>query len=167
MNREETSLTAALRAVPGVADAELAADTAEGVRVRLAPEADPTDVAAAVRDVLAHHGLRGRMAPPQARIEPAGPPPPPSESATILPGPGLLQTTLIQEEPVEAEPPAPEEEPAPPVAASLTKPEPDQTPTEPDDEPPVAVSEVAQPMAAVAGEVLPPDEAPATSRAAR
>ena len=105
MNREETSLTAALRAVPGVADAELAADTAEGVRVRLAPEADPTDVAAAVRDVLADYGLRGRMAPPQARIEPAGPPPPPPESATILPGPGLLQTTLIQQEPVEDERP--------------------------------------------------------------
>ena len=49
MNREETSLAAALRAVPGVADAELAADTAEGVQVRLAPDADPTDVAAAVR----------------------------------------------------------------------------------------------------------------------
>ena len=94
MNREAEDLTAALRDLPGVADAELASDTAEGVRVRLSAEADPTDVAAAVRDVLAHYGLKGRMAPPQARIEPAGPPPPPVE-ATILRGPGLLQTTLI------------------------------------------------------------------------
>jgi hypothetical protein len=106
MNREVDDLTAALRALPGVADAELADDTAEGVRVRLSSEADPTDVAAAVRDVLAHYGLKGKMAPPQARIEPAGPPPPPPESATILPGPGLVQTTIIPEqepEPAEAE----------------------------------------------------------------
>ncbi len=94
MNRD-VDVTAALRSLPGVADAELAADTAEGVRVRLSANADPTDVAAAVRDVLAEYGLKGRMAPPQARIEPRGPPPPPVESATILPGPGLVQTTLI------------------------------------------------------------------------
>ncbi|MGI9647414.1 MAG: hypothetical protein ACR2OI_02735 [Acidimicrobiia bacterium] len=102
MNREVDDLTAALRALPGVADAELADDTAEGVRVRLSSEADPTDVAAAVRDVLADYGLKGKMAPPQARIEPSGPPPPPPESATILPGPGLVQTTIIPDQ--EAEP---------------------------------------------------------------
>ena len=123
MNREVDDLTAALRALPGVADAELADDTAEGVRVRLSAEADPTDVAAAVRDVLAHYGLKGKMAPPQARIEPTGPPPPPPESATILPGPGLVQTTLIPEH-LPAEDPAPQadlpepelpaKEPAPP-----------------------------------------------------
>ena len=101
MNREVDDLTEALRALPGVADAELAEDTAEGVRVRLSADADPTDVAAAVRDVLADHGLKGKMAPPQAHIEPSGPPPPPSESATILPGPGLLQTTLIPGERVD------------------------------------------------------------------
>jgi len=94
MNREADDLAEALRELPGVADAELAADSAEGVRVRLAADADPTDVAAAVRDVLAEHGLKGKMAPPQAHIEPLGPPPPPP-SATILPGPGLVQTTLI------------------------------------------------------------------------
>lgn len=94
MNREVDDLTEALRDLPGVADAELAADSAEGVRVRLSADADPTDVAAAVRDVLAEHGLKGKMAPPQAHIEPSGPPPPPP-SATILPGPGLVQTTLI------------------------------------------------------------------------
>lgn len=103
MNREEADLTAALRAVPGVEDAELADDTAEGVRVRLSPEADPSDVAAAVRDVLAHYGLRGRMAPPQARIEPTGPPPPPPERGASRPGPRLVQTTILPEpvEPVE------------------------------------------------------------------
>lgn len=104
MNREVDDLTEALRDLPGVADAELAADSAEGVRVRLSADADPTDVAAAVRDVLAEHGLKGKMAPPQAHIEPSDPPPPPP-SATILPGPGLVQTTLIpgeiSEEPVD------------------------------------------------------------------
>ena len=104
MNREVDDLTEALRDLPGVADAELAADSAEGVRVRLSADADPTDVAAAVRDVLAEHGLKGKMAPPQAHIEPSAPPPPPPY-ATILPGPGLVQTTLIpgeiSEEPVD------------------------------------------------------------------
>lgn len=118
MNREVDDLTEALRAVPGVADAELARDTAEGVRVRLSAEADPREVAARVRDVLAHHGLKGRMAPPQARIEPPGPPPPPPESATILPGPGLVQTTLIPEEPA-ADPADVAEEPEPEPADAI------------------------------------------------
>jgi hypothetical protein len=132
MNREVDHLTAALRAVPGVADAELAADTAEGVRVRLSAEADPTDVAAAVRDVLAEYGLKGKMAPPQARIEPPGPPPPPAESATILPGPGLLQTTLIPGEAVET-PEGPDE-----METFIRAPE----PTPPRDEPPPVPPEV-------------------------
>ena len=126
MNREVDDLTEALRAVPGVADAELAADTAEGVRVRLSADADPTDVAAAVRDVLADHGLKGKMAPPQARIEPAGPPPPPSESAKILPGPGLMQTTLIPGERVE--------QPADELGAFMRAPEPVARPEEPEAE---------------------------------
>ena len=102
MNREVDDLTAALRALPGVADAELADDTAEGVRVRLSSEADLTDVAAAVRDVLAHYGLKGKMAPPQARIEPSGPPPPPAGAATIPPGPRLVQTMIVPEQEAEA-----------------------------------------------------------------
>lgn len=129
MNREADDLTAALRGVPGVADAELAADTAEGVRVRLSADADPTDVAAAVRDVLAEHGLKGKMAPPQARIEPAGPPPPP-ESTTIRPGPRLVQTTLIPGE--MADQPADQMEtfirPPGPVAAPVQLPEPEPIP---------------------------------------
>jgi len=126
MNREVDDLTEALRAVPGVADAELAADSAEGVRVRLSSDADPTDVAAAVRDVLADYGLKGKMAPPQARIEPAGPPPPPSESATILPGPGLVQTTLIPGELVE--------QPADELGAFMRAPESVARPEEREDE---------------------------------
>jgi hypothetical protein len=126
MNREVDDLTEALRAVPGVADAELAADTAEGVRVRLSADADPTDVAAAVRDVLADHGLKGKMAPPQARIEPAGPPPPPAESATILPGPGLVQTTLIPG--TRIDPPADE------LETFMRAPEPVARPEEPEPE---------------------------------
>ncbi|MDH3607032.1 MAG: hypothetical protein OER12_08545 [Acidimicrobiia bacterium] len=105
MNRD-IDVTAALRSLPGVADAELAEDTAEGVRVRLSADADPTDVAAAVRDVLAEYGLKGRMAPPQARIEPTGPPPPPAEAVAALTGPRLVQTTIIPE--AEPEPAADE-----------------------------------------------------------
>jgi len=138
MNREAHDLTEALRAVPGVADAELADDTAEGVRVRLSADADPTDVAAAVRDVLADHGLKGKMAPPQARIEPAGPPPPPAESATILPGPGLVQTTLIPG--TRVDPPADELETfmrAPEPVARPEEPEPEQEEEIAEDEEPV------------------------------
>ncbi|MBT8192787.1 MAG: hypothetical protein KJP22_05240 [Acidimicrobiia bacterium] len=138
MNREVDDLTEALRAVPGVADAELAADTAEGVRVRLSADADPSDVAAAVRDVLAAHGLKGKMAPPQARIEPAGPPPPPSESATILPGPGLVQTTLIPREPVE--------QPPDELGTFMRSPEPVARPEEPETGP--AIEEDEEPLEA-------------------
>jgi hypothetical protein len=126
MNREVADLTEALRGLPGVADAELAADSAEGVRVRLLADADPTDVAAAVRDVLAEHGLKGKMAPPQAHIEPAVPPPPPP-SATILPGPGLVQTTLIPGEIIE--------EPADDLDAFMRSPEPVARPAEQSPEP--------------------------------
>ncbi|MDH3538790.1 MAG: hypothetical protein OEP52_02245 [Acidimicrobiia bacterium] len=125
MNREAADLTEALRGLPGVADAELAADSSEGVRVRLSADADPTDVAAAVRDVLAEHGLKGKMAPPQAHIEPSGPPPPPS--ATILPGPGLVQTTLIPGEIIE--------EPADDLDEFMRTPEPVGRPSEPPSEP--------------------------------
>jgi hypothetical protein len=135
MNREAADLTEALRGVPGVADAELAPDSAEGVRVRLSADADPTDVAAAVRDVLAEHGLKGKMAPPQAHIEPSGPPPPPT--ATILPGPGLVQTTLIPGGKVEE--PADDD-----LGAFMRPPEPVARPAEQSPEPdPVEMAEAA------------------------
>lgn len=153
MNREVDDLTAALRALPGVADAELADDTAEGVRVRLSAEADPTDVAAAVRDVLAHYGLKGKMAPPQARIEPTGPPPPPAESATILPGPGLVQTTIIPEddsresEPIQTEPTPPD-----PMGEFIRAPQPASRPPQ---------AETAQALAVPeSDEELSPERAP-------
>lgn len=132
MTSEAQDLTAALRAIPGVADAEVASETAEGVRVRLASDADPTDVAAAVRDVLAGHGLKGRMAPPQARIEPLGPPPPPVAMATRAAlGPRLVQTTI---EPADDRPELPSSEAAeseveipPPPQSTVVGP----TPSEP------------------------------------
>lgn len=72
-------LAAALREIPGVEDAEIGAEEAEheGVRVRLTSDADPNAVAEAVRAILADRGLRSRMAPPRARVEPSSAPPPP------------------------------------------------------------------------------------------
>ena len=95
MTQESTDLKAALRAIPGVADAEVSDGFAEGVRIRLTADADPTEVSGMVRDVLAGRGLRGKMAPPQDHVEPSGPPPPPAESAKILAGPGLVPTSLL------------------------------------------------------------------------
>ncbi len=95
MTEEPEELKAALRAIPGVADAEVSEGFADGVRIRLAADADPAEVSGMVRDVLAGRGLRGKMAPPQDHVEPAGPPPPPAESAKILAGPGLVPTSLI------------------------------------------------------------------------
>ena len=95
MTDDSAELKAALRAIPGVADAEVSDLFAEGVRIRLAADADAAEVSGMVRDVLAGRGLRGKMAPPQDHVEPSGPPPPPAESARILAGPGLVPTTLI------------------------------------------------------------------------
>jgi hypothetical protein len=95
MTEDSADLKAALRAIPGVADAEVSDGFAEGVRIRLKADADATEVSGMVRDVLAGRGLRGKMAPPQDHVEPSGPPPPPAESAKILAGPGLVPTSLI------------------------------------------------------------------------
>ena len=95
MTRESADLKAALRAIPGVADAEVSDGFADGVRIRLTADADSTEVSGMVRDVLAGRGLRGKMAPPQDHVEPGGPPPPPAESARILAGPGLVPTSLL------------------------------------------------------------------------
>jgi len=82
-----TELAAALRAIPGVEDAEIGAEEAEheGVRVRLTSDADPNAVAEAVRAILADRGLRSRMAPPRARVEPSSAPPPPFPVAGMDP----------------------------------------------------------------------------------
>ena len=95
MTQEADDLKTALRAIPGVADAEVSEGFAEGVRVRLAADADPSEVSSMVRDVLAGRGLRGKMAPPQDHVESSGPPPPPAETAKILAGPGLVPTSLL------------------------------------------------------------------------
>ncbi|HSM02602.1 MAG TPA: hypothetical protein VK960_09235 [Acidimicrobiia bacterium] len=53
-----------LRALPGVADAEVDSDdgSPSGIRVRLHPDADPDRVGAEVQQVLASHGIRSRVA---------------------------------------------------------------------------------------------------------
>jgi hypothetical protein len=117
----EAELVVELLAIPGVADADVAPDSAEGVKVTLAQGADATGVAAAVRDVLARHGLRSRMAPPRERIVPDVPPPPPIPF-NVVPGPGLVQATIIPPREQVAQPaerpepelgPEPEPEPEP------------------------------------------------------
>lgn len=89
-----------LRRIPGVADADVAPDSPEGVKVTLSYGADATGVAAAVRDVLSHHGLRSKMVPPRTNLVPDEPPPPPGSASNVLPGPGLVTTTIL--------PPAPQ-----------------------------------------------------------
>lgn len=75
----QVELASALRSIPGVEDAEVGDEGGdrEGVRVRLAADADPNAVAEAVRAMLADRGLRSRMAPPRVRVEPTAAPPPP------------------------------------------------------------------------------------------
>ena len=94
MTGPRNDLAAALRSIPGVADAEIddAADDFEGVRVRLEGDADAAAVSEAVQRLLAAQGLRTRMAPPRGPMEPEAPPPPPEPSgATVLPGPGWVE----------------------------------------------------------------------------
>lgn len=69
-----------LRAVPGVAEVELQGpdEAPSTVRLRLEPSADPRAVQDEVMRVLSDSGLRPRLAPPRARLQPVAPPPPPS-----------------------------------------------------------------------------------------
>jgi hypothetical protein len=69
-----------LRAVPGVAEVELQGPSGAPslVRLRLEPSADPRAVQEEVQRVLGDSGLRPRLAPPRARLQPVAPPPPPS-----------------------------------------------------------------------------------------
>ncbi len=73
-----------LLAVAGVADAEVDGpeDTPSGVRVRLAPEADPEIVGQAVQRILSSHGVRSRVGPPF--VEATGPPPPPGAPGEVV-----------------------------------------------------------------------------------
>ena len=69
-----------LRAVPGVAEVELQGpdEAPSTVRIHLEPSADPRAVLDEVQRVLGDSGLRPRLAPPRARLQPVAPPPPPS-----------------------------------------------------------------------------------------
>ncbi len=69
-----------LRAVPGVAEVELQGpdEAPSAVRLRLEPGADPRAVLDEVQRVVGDSGLRPRLAPPRARLQPVAPPPPPS-----------------------------------------------------------------------------------------
>lgn len=79
------TLQQALRAVPGVAAAELdrSVEASSGVVVRLDPDADPVVVGAEVRRVLAEHGLTSRLAAQDEADQPA-------ESPRILAAPADL-----------------------------------------------------------------------------
>ena len=81
--RALTDVQEALKAVDGVAEAvvEESDGSPVGVRVELEIGADERVVASSVQDILSSHGLRSRLAPPRSRLEPLGPPPPP----TVLP----------------------------------------------------------------------------------
>lgn len=72
-----------LLSIPGIAGAEFEGDSAtpEGVRVQLAPGADPDRVGREVRRVLAGHGMRSQMTAPA--VAPKQPPPPPEPLAVL------------------------------------------------------------------------------------
>lgn len=81
-----------LRAVPGVAEVEFQGpeEAPSLVRVRLEPSADPRAVQEEVQRVLGDSGLRPRLAPPRARLQPVAPPPPPSPDEEDLEEEGSL-----------------------------------------------------------------------------
>lgn len=72
-----------LLSIPGIAGADFEGDpsTPDGVRVQLAPGADPDRVGREVRRVLAGHGMRSQMTAPA--VAPRQPPAPP-EPRTVL-----------------------------------------------------------------------------------
>jgi len=85
----ESNLRDELLQLPGVAEAEVdeSGDSASGVRVRLAPDADARLVGAEVQRVLAAHGMRSRVTGADEKTEPeessgdAAPVPPPAIEA--------------------------------------------------------------------------------------
>jgi hypothetical protein len=95
------SLRDELLALPGVAAVELDGEGAapSGVRVRLAPEADPERVGLEVQRVLASHGMRSRVddsavaEPPPLPLAPPAPPPL-EEPAPLPPGPPAAAVAL-------------------------------------------------------------------------
>lgn len=94
------SLRDELLALPGVAAVELDGEGAapSGVRVRLAPDADPERVGLDVQRVLAAHGMRSRV-DDSAVAEPlplplAPPAPPPEEPVPAPPAPPAVSVAL-------------------------------------------------------------------------
>jgi hypothetical protein len=72
-----------LLSIPGIAGAEFEGDpsTPDGVRIQLAPGADPDAIGLEVKRVLAGHGMRSQMTAPA--VAPRVPPPPP-EPRTVV-----------------------------------------------------------------------------------
>jgi hypothetical protein len=92
-----------LLAVPGIAGAEVESDQGvAGVRVQLAVGADPDEVGAAVRRILAHHGMRPATAEP-GESGPDGPPPPPGAPGSVVSFP-LVGEHAVAEAAAESEP---------------------------------------------------------------
>jgi len=83
------SLRDELLGLPGVAEVELDGESGapSGVRIRLAPDADPDEVGLEVQRVLAAHGMRSRVdgspaaPPPLPPLPPLPPVAPPEEEA--------------------------------------------------------------------------------------
>jgi hypothetical protein len=92
-----------LLAVPGIAGAEVgSAQGVAGVRIQLAVGADPDEVGAAVRRILALHGMRSTdVAPAESGTE--GPPPPPGAPGSVVSFP-LVGEHAMADETVDAEP---------------------------------------------------------------
>ena len=130
------SIREELLSIVGIADAALdgEAPLPEGVKVQLAPGADPDEVGREVARVLAGHGMRSRMVVPG--VAPHAAPPPPAPRTVI----NLAEFDQFGAEPAAAdaesgeddatgeadrldqpenEPPAPAEEAAPPAAAPV------------------------------------------------
>ncbi len=70
----------AILALEGVAEAtfEEADGNPVGIMLELESGADERLVASEVQTVLSSYGLRSRLAPPRTKLEPVGPPPPPT-----------------------------------------------------------------------------------------
>lgn len=112
-----------LRALPGVADAEVDGDgtAPASVRVRLHPEADPQAVGLDIQRVLASHGMRSRIAAEEAPpvTEEAVPPrpdtPPPMPAEPFAPPPADVAEPVAAAVTITPATAAPEPEPAAPA----------------------------------------------------
>lgn len=87
-----------LLAVPGIAGAEVESDQGvAGVRVQLAVGADPDEVGAAVRRILAQHGMRPAITEPR-EVGGDVPPPPPGAPGSVVSFPLVGEHAIAQED---------------------------------------------------------------------